>query len=113
MCKAIALTFAKKNEDVKEKVNNRNKTKYKTATEYICAAIRSFDDKDTIATYECITKNDMELIINQALIRFKHDLLNSNMNLSTNINNTEVAENDSLEQLEKDLDLDILNIEED
>lgn len=111
MCKAIALTFSQKNRDIYEKIMNRDKSKYKNNTDYICEAIRAFQMKEDNNVTEFITKNDIELIINNALNNFKLDLMNSNVNLSST--NIEVQEDKKLELLEENLDSNILNTEED
>ena len=108
--KAIALTFSKKNEDIKEKISYRDKVKYKTSTDYICAAVRSFEGNKSNNTIT-VTKNDIELIITNALMGFKLELLKNNINIYPS--KLEKAENESLELLEENLDLVILNIEED
>lgn len=112
MCKAISLTFSKKNEDVKIKIDNRNKSKYKTATEYICEAIRDFETENNYKNDDVVTRSDIELIIKNAFDDFKHELINNDLNLYLS-QSSENDSNSSLEQLEENLELDILNIEED
>lgn len=111
MCKAIALTFSKKNQDIYQKIMDRDKSKYKNNTDYICAAIRAFQVQED-NNNETITKNDIELIVNNALVNFKYDLLNSNINLSADTNRKEYEDN-KLELLEENLNSNILNIDED
>ena len=108
--KAIALTFSKKNEDIREKISKRDKVRYKTSTDYICAAVRSFEGNRSDNT-NTVTKNDIEIIITNALMGLKLELIKNNINI--HLSKLEKVENESLEHLEEKLNLDILNVEED
>lgn len=94
--KTILLSFSEKNKDVRDLIENRDLSKFKQNTDYICNAIRFYENYKDIDIDNNSTLNEAEIeqVMLKLLKKYKVPIQTTNNNDNSLINNIEKDIND-------------------